>query len=156
MGFQRVTAIGNASRLGTNTARLENQIELLLNKYASDANDLLLQPTRTWKNHAVAFSREFRRDSRGMYNVIFTDSDVFFWLNYGTSKRFAVLSGDWSSKTSVGSLAAGEGSGSVVAISKIAMAGIKAREWTNLVVEKLQPQFTQDMQQIAFAMALKR
>lgn len=154
MGFQRVTAIGVSANPGTNLgSKFINQTELLLNKYASDANDLLLQPTRTWENHRVTFSRELRREANRIYNVVYANSDVYFWLNYGTSVRYAVLSSDWASKTSVGTLTANSGSGRMVGLSRKAKRGIDARKWTEVVAAKLQPQFTLDMQQLAFAAA---
>ena len=157
MGFQRVTAIGISANPGANLGdKFINQVELLLNKYASDGNDLLLQPTRTWEEHPVTFSRELRREGGRIYNVVYANSPVYFWLNYGTSKRYAVLSSDWSSKTSVGTLTANSGSGQVVGMTRKALRGIAARKWTEVVAEKLQPQFTLDMQQLAFAAAQVR
>lgn len=152
--YNQNTAIGNFANVNTNLgAKFINQVELLMNKYASDANDLLLAPTKTWKNHSVTFSRELKREGNRIYNVIYTDSDVYFWLNYGTKERFAILSRDWQSKTSVRSLVAGEGSGQVVGLSRTALAGIKAREWTQVVEEKLAPEFATEMQRVAFEAA---
>lgn len=152
--YNRNSAIGNFVNVNANLgAKFKNQVELLLNKYALESADLLEQPTKTWQSHHPVFSREVRRENNRIYNTVYTDSDVFFWLNYGTSKRFAVLSSDWSSKTSVGSLVAGAGSGSVIGISKIAMAGIKARKWTELVQERLTPEFVTEMQRVAFEAA---
>lgn len=155
MGFVHVTAIGTATTVNPNLGSIfENQIELLLNKYASDANDLLLQPTESWENHTVVFSRELRKESNRIYNVVYTSNEVYFWLNYGTSVRRAKLSKDWRSKTRVRELKAGGGSGRVERIDKrFAFPGIEARGWTDVVAEQMQPQFTLDMQRLAFEAA---
>lgn len=155
MGLAHVTAIGTATTLNSNLGSVfENQVELLLNKYASDANDLLLQPTETWENHTVVFSRELRKEANRIYNVVYTESEVYFWLNYGTSVRRAKLSKGWRSKTRVRELKSSGGSGQVERISKrFAFPGIQARGWTDVVAERLQPQFTLDMQKLAFEAA---
>lgn len=152
--YNQNTAIGNFVNINDNLgAKFRNQVELLMNKYASDANDLLLEPTKTWNNHKVVFSREVRREGNRIYNVVYADSDVYFWLNYGTSKRFAILSRDWQSKTSVRSLTAEAGSGQVVGLARVPFDGIKAREWTQVVEERLQPDFITEMQRVAFEAA---
>lgn len=163
MASNRSTAIGSSVTLGTNTAQFENQIELLLNKYASDANDLLLEPTRTWENHEVTFSREFRKEANRIHNVVFTESEVYFWLNYGTSVRHVLFVDKGKGvhgvssvgKTRVRSLQAsgGEQRGIVVSKKKYSFPGIHARAWTEVVQERLQPQFTLDMQKLAFEAA---
>lgn len=60
------------------------------------------------------------------------------WLNAGTSKRWALMSRNWKSKTKPGRLRSGSGSGMVVIAGRQAMQarnirprkGIKARGWS--------------------------
>lgn len=150
MPFAKLTAIGGVTVDLSASARFVNQLELLLNKYASDASELLLEPTRTWENHTVTFSREFKRDGVSISHIIYTTSDIYFYLNSGTSVRRAVLSKDWRSKTVPRELKSGAGAGRVVVVGKkIERPGIKAREWTSVVSDQLRPQFEKDMGELA-------
>lgn len=150
MTFAHLTAIGTQTIDLSGSARFANQLDLLMNKYASDANDKLLEPTLTWKNHTVTFSRQVIKDGKSIRHIIFTTEPIYFYLNAGTSVRRAVLSKDWMSKTGVRSLKSGEGAGRVVAVGKrISRPGIKARHWTEVVVEELLPQFEKDMAELA-------
>lgn len=149
MPFAKITAIGGRVADRGSSAKFSNQLELLLNKYASDANDLLLEPTRTWENHTVVFSREFKREGGRISHIVYTTSDIYFWLNEGTASKGAILSKDWRSKTMVRELKSSAGAGRVVGIRKARPPGIKAREWTTVVAEQLRPQFEKDMRDLA-------
>jgi hypothetical protein len=67
----------------------------------------------------------------------------WFWLNDGTSLRWAVMSDNWESKTSPGTLSTGRGAGFVRirgrgrmrARGLDARPGIEARGWTELIQE---------------------
>lgn len=66
------------------------------------------------------------------------------WLNSGTSIRWALMSQDWSSKTSPGTLRSTSGSGQVLIKGMGAMAkrgiaprpGIEARDWTGIISKR--------------------
>lgn len=153
MPFAHITAIGGTVADPTASQRFLNQLNLLMNKYASDASELLLEPTRTWENHTVVFQREFKRDGVKMSHLVYTTSDIYFWLNEGTASKGAVLSKDWRSKTAVRELKSGAGAGRVVAIRKARPPGIKARHWTEVVAEQLRPQWEQDLAELAVSYA---
>lgn len=71
------------------------------------------------------------------------------WLNEGTKIRWAVMSGDWQSKTTPRSFGSGPGAGRVVIYGKAAMLkrgigprpGIEAREWTTEIQKRRKREF---------------
>lgn len=73
----------------------------------------------------------------------------FRWLDEGTSKRWALMSSNWSSKTKPGVLKSGRGSGRVVVVGKRRMKrprpGIKARGWTEQIGKQRSKKFIQRM-----------
>lgn len=77
------------------------------------------------------------------------DHDIWkwIWLDEGTSVRHAILSDDWQSKTSVGSLVSGSGSGYVTAInSNYLGAGIDPRNFAEQITEEMEKTFAADIQ----------
>lgn len=104
----------------------------------------LQQITATWKHHSVTFSPPVIRYAGGdAYVGIFTDSDIFYYLNNGTRERWAVLSPNWVSKTSYKTWKSGAGRGIVIAKGKKQMTalgysvrpGIAGRKWVELAIE---------------------
>lgn len=79
--------------------------------------------------------------------------EKFLWLDEGTKIRWAVMSGNWKSKTTPGKLASGRGRGRVVIAGRRAMQrrnirprpGIKAREWTETLRKQRRRPFTRAM-----------
>lgn len=77
----------------------------------------------------------------------------FKWLDEGTATRWALMSGDWRSKTKVGRLKSGSGSGRVVIAGRRAMQargiaprkGIEKRGWTPLIQKRRRKPFTRGM-----------
>lgn len=154
MPFAHITAIGGTVADPTASQRFLNQLNLLMNKYASDASELLLEPTRTWENHTVVFQREFKRDGVRLSHLVYTTNEIYSYLNAGTSVRRAVLSKDWKNKTAVRELKSGAGAGRVVFVGKkVNLPGIKARHWTEVVAEQLRPQWEQDLAELAVSYA---
>lgn len=73
----------------------------------------------------------------------------FRWLDEGTSKRWALMSSDWKSKTKPGTLKSGRGAGRVVVVGKRRMRrprpGIKARGWTEKITKQRRKPFIKRM-----------
>lgn len=66
----------------------------------------------------------------------------WLWLNSGTRVRHALMSSNWRSKTSPGTLFSGGGAGRVVRVSKrVRRPGIKARGWTIIIARNRQKPF---------------
>jgi len=106
--------------------------------------------TKTWNGEKPKFESLIGLDRKEGASVLTgpTGSDKainkFLWLDKGTKIRWAVMSGNWKSKTKPGNFRAGAGRGYVVIAGRGAMSkrnirarpGIKPRGWT----EKLQKQ----------------
>jgi hypothetical protein len=92
--------------------------------------------TRTWRDkpdHELDFSRT----KQEIKALNLTDNRIYYFLHEGTRVRYAVLSRDWKSKTTPRRLSSGQGRGRVVLISKkFPQPGIKAREWTDVIIRK--------------------
>ena len=71
-----------------------------------------------------------------------SDGAIFRYVDEGTSRRKALLSRDWISKTSPGSTAVGEGAGSVVKVSDdFDFPGIEKRGFTDIIYDEVAPLF---------------
>ena len=108
--------------------------------YTVTSNDLSLRMGLTdWVNNGRL---------QGDHSVVPADWH-WVWLNKGTTERWAVMSGDWKSKTSVGTLSSGAGAGGVVRRGKSQMVapkeGIKARKWIPLIHNARFPAYVSDM-----------
>lgn len=80
----------------------------------------------------------------------------WLWLNFGTKVRYAVLSHDWSSKTTPGYVGSGPGTGRVVKIDvNNPQPGIEAREWSKTLAKWFAPIF-KDVIQDALAAGTAR
>ena len=122
-----------------------------LTEMANNVKDNLLRDYRrtseTWDGEKPEYSSEVDTSlARILIAVIVGGSEKaqnkWGWLDKGTSVRRAVMSRDWKSKTKVWRLTAGPGSGRVVFISKkIALPGIEARGWTDMILETWRPKF---------------
>lgn len=72
--------------------------------------------------------------------------DKWIWLDGGTRVRYAILSGDWDSKTTPGFIGSGPGRGRVVKIDvNHPQPGIKARGWSVKVLKEFKPEFRAQM-----------
>lgn len=73
-------------------------------------------------------------------------ANKWHWLNGGTKKRWALMSGNWKSKTKPGSFKSGGGRGRVVVVGRRHMArpqpGIKARGWADKLQKQRKKPFT--------------
>lgn len=79
-------------------------------------------------------------------------SNKWLWLNAGTKERWALMSGDWQSKTTPGTLNVRGGRGRVLVAGRRRMRrprpGIKARNWTELIFQLRNPEFVDIMDAI--------
>lgn len=132
------------------------RLELLnaLRKEGKEVKALYEQTTSTWKGDKPKFESLIgltRNDATVVTGPTGSDKAVnkFRWLDEGTSKRWAVMSSNWSSKTKPGSLKSSSGSGRVVVVGKRRMKqprpGIKARKWTEQIHKQRRKKFTQRM-----------
>lgn len=93
--------------------------------------------TNTW-NEKPAFVVRLRN----MSVDVSTNDKKFYYLDRGTSVRYAVMSEDFSPKTRVGVLGSSRGRGGMIFVSRRhPKPGIEARGWSVLVQEKIQAKF---------------
>lgn len=104
--------------------------------------------TRTWRRepkHELEFSQT-KAEIKAMNR---TNDKIYYFLHDGTKVRYAVLSSDWQSKTTPRVLNSGPGRGKVLFVSKKRpMPGIKAREWTDVIIRKRKQPYKKDMQNV--------
>ncbi len=123
-----------------------SQLNTTLDRYAHLAEQDFNATESSWQNHRIAFAIESYTYGRR----VFTDSDIYYWLNFGTSVRHAGLSSDWISKTKVRSLGSGAGAGRVIFVSSnFKGRGIDARHFDEVVQEKHMADFIAEMQKLA-------
>lgn len=60
----------------------------------------------------------------------------WYWINFGTSKSFAVFSSDWKSKRNRGQIKSGGGSGRLIGIRRRPGKGQEAQNWRKLIRDK--------------------
>lgn len=132
------------------------EIRLALLEENADLGDELVKlferTVQSWEGDRPGFEvvRKQNGDTVSL-EIVLTGSDLaikkWFWLNYGTRVRYAILSSDWQSKTTPGELDSGEGGGRVVKIDMDnPQPGIEARKWTQIITRKFKPEYYRRMQ----------
>ena len=130
-------------------AQIKAANELTAKDLERRALGLFKGTTKNWR-HEVEFVSDIDFTPDGVTIIAGTDDQVYFWLDKGTSVRRAVMSKDWQSKTTPGSLQSGPGRGRVVFISKkINLPGIEARDFsgkiTATIERELEPTFNRNI-----------
>lgn len=90
--------------------------------------------------HKPVFEREIKRTGFGnaftIVGTVSTDDEVYGYLNYGTSVRYATMTKGFASKTKPGRISARAGSGRLAYVSKRRpRPGIKARNFDVLIAK---------------------
>lgn len=121
--------------------RTERQLEKAANDAAAqlgkDAAKLYAGTVRTWGDKPD-FTVEVNGTATKMEVLVGTDSKIYSYVDEGTRVRRALLSPDWRSKTTPGSLRSGGGKGRVILISKkISRPGIKARGFSVAIKDQI-------------------
>lgn len=119
-----------------------------------DVEKLYSETTRTWKGDKPKFESitdVSQEDASVLTGPTGSDLAVnkFVWLDEGTRIRWAVMSGNWRSKTRPGRLKSGRGRGRVLVAGRRNMRkprpGIKARGWTEMIQKRRKKPFTRRM-----------
>ena len=112
----------------------------------------------TWKVRPI-FTIKYESTAEGESAIISTDNNIYRFLHDGTKIRWAIMSADFSAKTTPHVLGSNMGSGRAIlkgrkAMGKAgiqtAMPGIKAREWTQEILRLYETKFQTDMDKIVF------
>jgi len=119
-------------------------VENSLTSLAQDVKIDFGVTTQTWGERP-----EFTIESHPGIREVYTEDDIYGYLNRGTAVRYAVMSHDFTPKTRTGFIGSNQGSGGKLFVSrKHPMPGITAREFDKAIQEKwdrLAPQVVQRM-----------
>lgn len=117
---------------------IENQLDMT----AAAAQVDFQVTTATW-NHKVVFNVMKKKGIRH----IFTEDKIYFFLNFGTSVRYATMSLNFRPKSRPGAIRSNKGRGGVLFISKARpRPGIKARKWDEAIQQKWDKEFPTQIQ----------
>ncbi len=124
-------------------------IQALLKKYADLTIIEMEKTTETWENTDPEFIFEIEGNKVKIGPTDDKDGDIWRFLNDGTDVRYAVMSEDFEPKTSPGIIGSTAGVGGLTHFDfDNPKPGIEARNWTELIGEKLQPKFAADVQEM--------
>lgn len=128
-----------------NKNALTGVVNTVAKQFSVDAKKELLQPTSTW-DHSVFFKQKIVTTRSKVTVSVFTEDNIYRFLDEGTRVRYATMTPNFSPKTRVRSLKASVGSGGLLYVSRLKPhRGIKARQFVILVKEsqekKLVPLF---------------
>lgn len=139
----------NISKVSERFRRMSRNLHGVIDKATKalvedEALPLFEKTTRTWKTE----TRFYVRKAYHGYGVEVSPQYPFDWVNKGTRVRRAIMSKDWRSKTKPGVIASYGGSGRVVFISrKVSMPGIQARNFTDIIMRRVQARAVNKMRQ---------
>ena len=102
--------------------------------------------TRTWQ-HDVYFKISTKVSPKTSYTEVWTGNDKYWFVHEGIKVMHAILSSNWSPKTTPGVLSSGAGSGFVVAINKNYYGKrYTPRKFTDAIIKERQPKFQAAME----------
>lgn len=111
---------------------LERDIRKAMRDVAKSVRSRLLTPTSTWSDKPT-FTIDEMEKGGDLIERVMTESPEYFWLDEGTSIRFATMTKDFAAKTKPGSFSASGGKGGLAYVSKKQVRpGIQARDWTKM------------------------
>jgi hypothetical protein len=138
-------AILAKSVLGNKTLALKP----ILTKYAKLSVKEFEKTTETWNDVNPTFEYELEADSVHIGPVDDQDGQIWTYLEEGTDIRYAVMSEDFEPKTSVRVVGSTAGVGGLTHFDfENPRPGIVAREWSEVIGEKLEPKFVKDVQSL--------
>lgn len=141
--MKAITMDVNRARLAMSKVRQAAQGELF--RQGERYLKLYLATTANWKGRKPSWEVQTKIGADQMSVSITTDDKIYRFLHDGTRERWAVMSSDWSSQTVPRILGSAPGRGVVVFRGKRVMnargyqrpmPGIKAREWTQEIIER--------------------
>jgi hypothetical protein len=110
----------------------------------------LNQYVSTW-NHPVSMSTKGNTHYAGgdIWAGIYIDDEIFWWLEEGTSVRYATMSQDFAPKTANRQIQSKQGAGGVQYVdTRIGRPGIEAREILKEIATLDGPKFQSDIRSI--------
>lgn len=145
-----VTTIGYSPDIPSGAMAMESVTKAINNvviREAKTVRNQMARPTRTWQEHHPNFEVEINVSGGNFGVTVSTDSDVYFWLDQGTSVRYATMTEDFKAKTRVRNLNSRGGTGGLAYVSRrVPRDGIEARQWTDYIMETRFPKFSASLQ----------
>lgn len=125
--------------------RMEQIARNFLEQEANIQIKMFRQTTSYWR-HKPVFDYKIEMFGDTMQLSVFTDDEIYFYIDRGTSVRFATMHPDFRSKTTPGSRKSGRGHGPydpVFVSKKVPRPGIEARHFTDMIFDERRPVFIQ-------------
>lgn len=120
------------------TKNVQKLVEAQLDAVAQEVVEDFERSMSTWENHKP----KIRIVKSPYRRVVIAEGDIYYYTNFGTKVRYAVMSVPFYPKTIPGVLNAGSGVGQMAYISKFPRAGIKARRFDLIIAELAQASLT--------------
>jgi hypothetical protein len=135
-----------------NIKKITNEIRKALKEEAKDIKKMYDMAVRTWEEKPKFQTNIVEGPNPSVQ--VFTDDPVFTYIDLGTKKRWALMSGDWKSKTTSGMIGSSRGRGRAVLVGKKAFQkrrmrarpGIKARHFTKNIMMVREPALRRRME----------
>ena len=108
----------------------------------------LFERTTAYWRHQVDFDWKIESMGDVLQLSVFTDDKIYFFLNYGTSVRYATMSSEFQRKTNPGSLRSNRGRppfDPLYVSRKRPRRGIEARMWTDQIFDLRRPIFIKNI-----------
>lgn len=134
-----------------NPETINSVIRAEIEKFMEFPKGALQRTVQSWRGDKPAWETQVEQASDGLVGLlVFTGSTFgrqkWKWLDQGTSVRYATMTPDFKPKTTPGVFWSGSGAGGLLYVSKQRpRPGIKARNWSEKLVEEFGPAFEQWM-----------
>ena len=107
---------------------------------------LYKRTTENWRTD-VQFKSKIKSTDKELYVEVWAVNRIYWFVHEGIAVMHARLSDDWTAKTSAGSLRSGQGSGSVLYVSKKYRGKkYKPREFTETIIKLREKGFQKTME----------
>lgn len=118
-------------------ANIVKSVKRTANGHALQMLKLFHKTTSTW-NHQPKFNFKTEETSDGIVITIWTDDDIYRWVDQGTTRRFMHMTKDFVPKTVPGVIGSGRGFGGPAYIGA-PLPGIIARRFTDAIFAEKAP-----------------
>lgn len=125
---------------------IAEKIANVVREYADKAEDDFKRTTKTWERD-VAFEKKMRERGNGFEAEVFTEDEIYFYLNDGTATRYATMTPNFKPKTQPGKLDSSSGRGGLAFVNtQRPRPGIEARKFNTAIIRKHGKKFVKDIQ----------
>jgi hypothetical protein len=144
--FISATLIGKRGDL-IDTRALKKEVARVNQKMGKRMKRSFEKTTKTFEETEVTFHQKTSTADQTV--TVYTENEIYGYLDEGTPIRYAVMSEDFSPKTRPGELDSRPGSGRMVRIDlSNPREGIEAREFSKQVEEKHSPEYIAEIDDI--------